>query len=85
MGRHHADDPILAEFYGGPFDGQVSRLPGVRERWLIPVHQALVALKDRCPDCGFFHPVASQSAVYDHADLAVNSKGHHRYEFKGIR
>lgn len=79
---------IVAEFIGGPRDGEVMALPDLRDQWLFPVPAPLTfavnLVKYGATD-------AMRCLIYDLAldpemgRPSLNDKGHYRYRFAGQR
>ncbi|MEV7263990.1 hypothetical protein AB0N38_10605 [Micromonospora aurantiaca] len=84
-----APQQVVAEFYGGPLDGEVAALPDLRHAWLVPRPPSMPTV---WVDPGETIPaVAPPCLVYTlaHDPLtgrpSINDAGRYRYEFGGYR
>lgn len=85
---------IVAEFVGGPRDGETQQLPRLEHRWLVPIARQLTLDEMRTfgtyPNPDNPHE-RTEVAMYDVAldsemkRPSLNDAGHYRYEFKGYR
>lgn len=81
---------VVAEFYGGPLDGEVETLPDLRHAWLVP---RAPSMAPEWVDPGeTVPPVAPPPClVYTLAHdpltgrASINDAGRYRYEFGGYR
>lgn len=84
---------VVAEFYGGPSDGEIQELPHLAYSWRIPIAPPVSAvlcefvsesepLRDRP---GTRTVVVEYELVRDPAmgRPSINDQGRYRYEFKG--
>lgn len=81
-------EPIIAEFIGGPRDGEIMELPDLRTRWLFPAPLDLVA---SFTSEELFPTYIPRVLAYDLAldpvmrRPSLSDAGRYRYEFVGER